>query len=77
MCTISFAPYQTPVFCADLDIDENFDLYAFMKSKKQVRGIPALLAYNKGTLTYAADASVSGSDTEALDFFFKEVEDML
>ena len=63
--------------CADLDVDDNFDLYALMKSKKQVRGIPALLAYKKGTITYAADASVSGSDTDALDFFFKEVLEML
>ena len=72
-----FRSLPNTCICADLDVDENFDLYALMKSKKQVRGIPALLAYKKGTLTYAADASVSGSDTEALDFFFKEVEDML
>jgi thiol:disulfide interchange protein len=72
-----FRSLPNTCICADLDVDDNFDLYALMKSKKQVRGIPALLAYKKGNITYAADASVSGSDTDALDFFFKEVSEML
>ena len=72
-----FSSLPNTCVCADLDVDDNFDLYALMKSKKQVRGIPALIAYKKGTVSYAADASVSGSDTEALDYFFKEVQDML
>ena len=63
--------------CTDLDVDENFDLYALMKSKKQVRGVPALLAYKKGNMTYAADASVSGANEEALDTFFDQVYSLL
>jgi thiol:disulfide interchange protein len=72
-----FALLPENCVCADLDVDENFDLYALMKSKKQVRGIPAILAYRKGNVTYAADESVSGSDTSSLDYFFQQVENML
>ena len=32
------------VICADIDIDENFDVYTFLKSKRMVNGIPAVLA---------------------------------
>ena len=30
-----------------VDVDENFDLYAFLKSKKMVRGIPTIFLYKK------------------------------
>ena len=72
-----FALLPDTCVCADLDVDDNFDLYAFMKSKKQVRGVPAILAYRKGNVTYAADESVSGADTSDLDYFFRQVESML
>ena len=72
-----FASLPDTCVCADLDVDLNFDLYALMKSKKQVRGIPAILAYRKGNVTYAADESVSGSDTSELDYFFRQIMEML
>ena len=53
-----------------VDVDECFDLYAYLKQKKMVSGIPAMLAYKAGNTTYAPDASVSGIDDTELKHFF-------
>jgi len=31
----------------ELDVDESFDLYAYLKSKKMVRGIPTIFVYKR------------------------------
>jgi thiol-disulfide isomerase/thioredoxin len=59
------------VLCADIDIDDSFDLYAYLKKQKMVNGIPTILLYKKGNHTFIPDDSVSGSDPVELDAFFK------
>lgn len=59
------------VTCANIDVDQNFDLFAFLKSKKMVKGVPIILAYKKGNTNYSPDFSVSGTDQEQLIVFFK------
>ena len=59
------------VLCCDIDVDESFDLYAFLKSKKMVNGIPAILCYKRGNETFIPTDSVSGTDPGQLDAFFK------
>lgn len=54
----------------DLDVDDNFEIYAYLKSKKMVSGIPALLAYFPGNTTFASDASISGTNEEQIKGFF-------
>jgi thioredoxin 1 len=66
-----FATSPNDVICADIDVDESFDLYAYFKSKKMVNGIPVILCYKKGNTTYIPDDSVTGSEPGALDAFFK------
>jgi len=66
-----FATSPNDVVCADIDVDESFDLYAYFKSKKMVNGIPVMLCYKRGNTTYIPDDSVTGSDPVALDAFFK------
>ena len=61
--------------CMVLDIDECFDLYAFLKSKKIVTAIPTLLAYYKGNTHYAPDEIVMGTKTEEIDLFFKSIQE--
>ena len=56
-----------------IDIDESFDLYAAFKSMRQVTGIPAILCFNKGNLSYVPDFSVVGADLEQVNLFFKRV----
>ena len=59
------------VVCADVDVDESFDLYGFFKSKKMVNGIPVMMCFIKGNETFIPDDSVTGIEPVALDAFFK------
>ncbi len=58
------------MYIYSVDVDECFDLYAYLKQKKMVSGIPVMLAYKAGNITYAPDASVSGTDEKELKYFF-------
>lgn len=58
------------VQCAVVDVDECFDVYAFLKSKKMVKGIPAILLYNQGTTTYVPDDMVIGANQSEIDALF-------
>ena len=58
------------IYIFSVDVDECFDLYAYLKQKKMVSGIPVMLAYKAGNITYAPDASVSGTDEKELKYFF-------
>ena len=66
-----FASSPPEVVCADIDVDQSFDFYAFLKSKKMVNGIPVLLCYKKDNFTYIPDDSVTGSDAQSLHLFFQ------
>ena len=65
-----FASSPKNVICADIDVDESVDLYAFLKSKKMVNGIPVMLCYKKGNVSFAPDDAVTGSEPAALNAFF-------
>ena len=66
-----FASSPQNVICADIDVDESFDLYAVLKQKKMVNGIPVILLYKKGNVSFIPDDSVTGSGPAELDAFFK------
>jgi hypothetical protein len=66
-----FASSPDEVLCGDIDVDESFNFYAFLKSKKMVNGIPVMLCYKKTNNTYIPDDSITGADPIALDAFFK------
>jgi thioredoxin 1 len=57
----------------ECDVDESFDLYASLKQKKMVNGIPVFLFYKQGNATLISDLSVTGADIKALDAFFFRV----
>jgi thioredoxin-like negative regulator of GroEL len=65
-----FASSPPEVICADIDVDKSFDFYSFLKSKKMVNGIPAILCYKKGNQTYIPDDALTGSDAQELHNFF-------
>lgn len=56
--------------CVLVDIDESFDVFAFLKSKKIITGIPAILAYEAGNTHYAPNDIVIGADFKQIDHFF-------
>jgi thiol-disulfide isomerase/thioredoxin len=65
-----FASSPPEVVCADIDVDQCFDFYSFLKSKKMVNGIPVLLCYKKGNATYIPDDMITGADPNQLHKFF-------
>jgi len=67
-----FATSPPNVICADLDVDESFDLYAYLKTKKMVNGVPVILCYQRGNTTFAPNLSITGSSPGPLDEFFKQ-----
>jgi len=64
--------YRLPdeALCADIDIDNNFDIYSFLKSKRMINGIPAIFCYVKGNESYIPDDMVIGADPEQVTLFF-------
>ena len=54
----------------EVDIDEAFDIYGFLRSKKVVNGIPVILAYYKDITHYIPDDVVVGIDPVKIHQFF-------
>jgi thiol-disulfide isomerase/thioredoxin len=54
-----------------VDIDNCPEIYSFMKSRRMVNGVPALLAYKKGNNTHVPDDMNVGADMLQLQEFFK------
>ena len=42
-----------------IDVDEYFEIYAFLKTKKMIKNIPTILAYYKENNTFMSDDYVS------------------
>jgi len=53
-----------------IDVDISFEVYSFLKNKKMINGIPAILCYYKGNINYIPDDIVIGSNTAEIDNFF-------
>ena len=65
------------VLCGDIDVDESFDVFAFLKSKKMTSGgIPVMLCYKQGNTSYVPDDSVLGADPREIDAFFNRVREL-
>jgi thioredoxin 1 len=65
-----FATSPDEVICGDIDVDESYDFYSMLKSKKMVNGIPVLLCYKKGNISFIPDDIVTGADANSLHNFF-------
>ena len=57
--------------CYIIDVDESLEVYSFLKNKKMVNGIPAILAYYVGNVSYIPDDSVIGADVIKVNEFFE------
>lgn len=61
------------ILCADIDVDDNLDLYVGLKKYKMVSGIPAFLAFygdKQREQWYIPDDSVVGADEIQIVNFF-------
>ena len=65
------------VQCAIIDIDNNFEVFAFLKNKRMFNGIPAILCYKKENDSYVPDEIHNNSNTDELREFFKRCEELL
>ena len=68
-----FSKMPANVRCATIDIDESFDLYGALKTKRQINGIPAILCFNKGNESYIPDINVVGANVDQVNAFFIQV----
>lgn len=69
-----FSALQNGVNFYLLDIDENFEIYGFLNSKKRVNGIPAFLAWKKGNTGIIPDLFYSGTDVKQINAFFGSIQ---
>ena len=56
--------------CGLIDIDDNFEVYGFLKNKKRVNGVPVILCYDKGNVNYISNDTVIGSNPDEVNAFF-------
>jgi thiol-disulfide isomerase/thioredoxin len=54
-----------------IDIDDSLEVYSFLKNKKMVNGIPAILAYYSENVSYIPDDVVIGADAVKVNEFFE------
>ena len=71
-----FANLPGNVIIAEVDVDNNMDVYMFMKNKRIVSGIPAILIWYPNTSRdisrwYIPDDSISGSSQPDIYALFK------
>ena len=64
---------QSKLTFIPIDIDVNVDLYTALKAKKQVRGVPTLLAYKAKNVSLISDKSISGASIKDIDMFFNSL----
>ena len=58
------------IMCLDIDVDENFDLYAYMKTKKMITTIPSIMCFTKDEESFVPHFSISSSDpSRRVDIF--------
>lgn len=66
-----FRKMPSKVQLVEVDVDKSPIFYSFLKSKKMVRGIPTILCYIKGNVSYIPDEIQIGAGQNDIDQFFK------
>lgn len=54
-----------------LDVDNNFDVYGFLKKNRVVNGVPVILVYKSENNTFRPDDLVIGAKSEDIDALFR------
>lgn len=53
-----------------INIDDDIELYTYLKSKRRINGIPGLFCYDKGNVTYIPTDFIMGADEKQINEFF-------
>ena len=75
----SSLPDNVVVFELDIDDQLNVPLYSFLKSRRQLRGIPGLLAYycnNDRPFWFVPDNCVNSANVNAINNFFNTAKEV-
>jgi len=64
-----FDAMPSNVQCLSIDIDENINLYSFLKKKRVVNGVPAILCYKRGNTSNVPDDYMIGASKDKLQAF--------
>jgi thioredoxin 1 len=56
-----------------IDVDESLDIFAHLKKKRVVNGIPAILVYKKGNTNIFPDDSCLGGDVNEVNALFSRI----
>ena len=72
----STLPAEVQFFDLNIDEPNTYDLYSALKNKRQVNGIPAMLAYDSANKSIFPDASVSGCAENDIASFFNKVSSL-
>jgi len=72
-----FKNSPSTVQCCLIDIDECIDIYGYLKTKKMIRGVPGILCWKKGNLSYIPDEIINEGDPVKVNEFFRACVDML
>lgn len=65
---------ESEVVCIEVNTDNSFDTFAFLKQKKMIRGIPTIFLYRRTKDNYIPDESVAGTNIHELEYFFKNIQ---
>ena len=63
----------TRITYLEIDIDQSVDVYAYMKTKRMLNGIPTLFFYEKSNKNFAPTYSVSTGKENMIEEFLKVV----
>ena len=77
LCDKYIANLPNNIIFQEIDVDDSIELYTFLKAKKMVNGIPAILAYFGGDKDdgnfFIPDDSVLGGDKKKVEEFFERM----
>lgn len=57
------------VQCVIVDIDISFDLYTFLRKNRVLNGVPVIISYNKGNVSFIPDDYVVGASKDKIEAF--------
>ena len=61
----------------DIDIDDNFEIYGFMRTKKMATAIPTILCWKSGNVNYVPDYVLTTSDLQEVVTYFNNIKKQL
>ena len=69
--------YKERVHIVEIDIDDSFEVYASLKTKRIVNGIPAILCWFKGNTELRPSEFINDSDPNGVNLLFERCKKYL